>query len=305
MDSHLLRIQTNEDLVIPSYLRLALLSSETARQITRLSHGSIMAGLSSRVVRMIRLSVPSLEEQRRIAEILDTIDETIHATRRVIVKLGATLAALDQISFSEGATGAQVRLGDECQVLGGKRLPAGHMYSATAAQYRYLRVVDFYRKGVDYESLVGLGKSTFEALSGYEIRSGELFISIAGSIGHVGVNEPPAGIRTILTENAARIVPSDSFIPAYLALQMNAPAIKDQVRAQIGVGAGVPKLALHRIAGLRVSCPEPSIQQEIVERHEAWRAARDSEVDRVDKLRMLRSGLASDLLSGRVRTVAA
>jgi restriction endonuclease S subunit len=31
--------------------------------------------------------VPPLEEQRRIAEILDTIDETIQATERVIAKL--------------------------------------------------------------------------------------------------------------------------------------------------------------------------------------------------------------------------
>ena len=31
--------------------------------------------------------MPPLEEQRRIAEILDTIDETIQATERVIAKL--------------------------------------------------------------------------------------------------------------------------------------------------------------------------------------------------------------------------
>ncbi|MFN3256978.1 MAG: restriction endonuclease subunit S [Ilumatobacter sp.] len=35
----------------------------------------------------IRVPVPPLEEQRRIAEILDTIDETIQATERVIAKL--------------------------------------------------------------------------------------------------------------------------------------------------------------------------------------------------------------------------
>ncbi len=34
-----------------------------------------------------RSQLPPLEEQRRIAEILDTIDETIQATERVIAKL--------------------------------------------------------------------------------------------------------------------------------------------------------------------------------------------------------------------------
>ena len=87
MDSHLLRIQAHQDLLTPEYLRLLVLSDETTRQIGRLSHGSIMAGLSSKVVRRVRLFVPPLEEQRRVAEILDTIDETIQATERVIAKL--------------------------------------------------------------------------------------------------------------------------------------------------------------------------------------------------------------------------
>ena len=37
---------------------------------------------------MTRIAVPVLEEQRRITEILDTIDETIQAAERVIAKLG-------------------------------------------------------------------------------------------------------------------------------------------------------------------------------------------------------------------------
>ena len=249
--------------------------------------------------------MPPLEEQRRIAEILDTIDETIRATERVIAKLDTISSALDEASLSGLRVEALRRLGDECRVLGGKRLPSGHSYSRAKTRYRYLRVVDFYKRSVDYDSLAALSKSTFEALSRYEIRSGELFISIAGSIGHVGVNRPPAGMRTILTENAARIVPSGSLVPGFLALQMNSPAVKEQVGAEIGTGGGVPKLALHRVANLRVSCPDISIQKEVAQWHEVGRAARDAETRKLDKLRRLRIGIAADLLSGRVRTVVA
>lgn len=157
---------------------------------------------------------------------------------------------------------------------------------------------------MDYESLAALSQSTFRALGRYEIRSGELVISIAGSIGYVGVNQPPTGMRTILTENAARIVPSDSFVPSYLAIQMNAPRVRAQVRAEIGTGGGVPKLALHRVANLRVSCPDISVQKEVSRRYEVGRATHDAETRKLEKLRKLRAGLAADLLSGRVRTVA-
>lgn len=89
MDSHLLRIQTDRRLLTPDYLRILLLSEETVRQIDRLSHGSIMAGLSSKVVRALRILVPSLEEQQQIVEVLDTIDETIEITKHKVDKLKA------------------------------------------------------------------------------------------------------------------------------------------------------------------------------------------------------------------------
>ena len=287
----------------PDYLALALSFRRT--DLERLAAQTTQPNISGTIIRRFRLPVPPLEEQRRIVEILDTADETIQATERIIAKLDTISTALDEASLSRLGTGDLVRLGEECRVLGGKRLPAGHSYSPTPTQYRYLRVVDFYKRNVDYQSLAALSESTFEALSRYEIRSGELFISIAGSIGHVGVNQPPKGMTTILTENAARIVPSGSLVPGFLALQMNSPAVKEQVRAEIGTGGGVPKLALHRVANIRISCPEISIQKEVAQLHEVGRETRDAETRKLDKLRKLRAGLAADLLSGRVRTMTA
>lgn len=249
--------------------------------------------------------VPPLEEQYRIAEILDDIDETIRASNRLVEKLDSIALALSYSHFMGANLRCLARLGNECRVLGGKRLPAGHNYSQRRTRHRYLRVVDFYQRSVNYDGLAALDESTFEALKRYEIRSGELFVSIAGSIGYVGVNRPPDDMRTILTENAARIIPSDSFVPSYLALQMNSPAIASQVKASIGTGGGVPKLALHRLANIRVNCPDFSTQSEIARRHESVSAVREFEVRRIDKLTQLRFGLADDLLTGRVRTVAA
>ena len=86
---------------------------------------------------------------------------------------------------------------------------------------------------------------------------------------------------------------------------MNSPAVQTQIQAEIGIGAGVPKLALHRVANLPILCPDIRTQDELVERHQVLQTVRKAEEDRLAKLRQLRSGLAADLLSGRVRTVAA
>ena len=266
--------------------------------------GSSVPHLFQRDLTTLPISLPPLEEQRRIAEILDTIDETILATERLIAKYDAASTAIRQASLASVGNGRVVRLGNECRIFGGKRLPAGHTYSSVLTPFRYLRVVDFFDRSVDYTGLAVLSEDTFKALSRYEIRFGELFISIAGSIGRVGINHPPGGIRTILTENAARIVPSDSFVPSFLALQMNASAVQAQVRAEVGTGGGVPKLALHRVANLRVLCPDIRTQQQVAVRSEVFEKVRAHEASQLRKLRSLRSGLAADLLSGRVRTDA-
>ena len=267
--------------------------------------GSSVPHLFQRDLVQLELQMPPLEEQFRIAEVLDTIDEAIQATERVVFKLKAVNQAYVQEQMANIVDSKAVRLGDMCKVFGGKRLPGGHSYVPHETQHRYLRVEDFFQKSVNYSDLRSLSSATFDILKRYEIEYGDLFMSIAGSIGYVGINCPPVGLKTILTENAAKIVPSKSFVPEYLALHMNSAEVVSQIRAEIGTGSGVPKLALHRIASLRIFCPDISRQQEVVRRHEVGRTAWATREKELEKLKMLRAGIADDLLSGRVRTVAA
>ena len=77
MNSHLLRLQFNNE-VIPKYIMYLLRDSVLIRkQIDRLSVGSIMSGLSSSVVKKLVFPIPKLAEQKRIVEYLDSIDHLI------------------------------------------------------------------------------------------------------------------------------------------------------------------------------------------------------------------------------------
>ena len=77
MNSHLLRLQFNNE-VIPEYIMYLLRDSVLIRkQIDRLSVGSIMSGLSSSVVKKLVFPISKLAEQKRIVEYLDSIDHLI------------------------------------------------------------------------------------------------------------------------------------------------------------------------------------------------------------------------------------
>jgi type I restriction enzyme S subunit len=90
MDSHLLRVQPNLDLVTREYFATALQADNiVGRQIASLSHGSIMAGLSSKIVKSFRVPLPPLEEQPLIVAVLQALDTTVHETKEIIAKLKA------------------------------------------------------------------------------------------------------------------------------------------------------------------------------------------------------------------------
>lgn len=279
--------------------------------------------------RLFRVPVQDIEfpEQSRIAYILDAIDEAIAQTESVIAKLKQVRAGMlhnllsygldehgqlrDPVAhpeqFKDSPLGLiprewdVVRLVDRAGVFGGKRLPSGHSYADLPTGYRYLRVLDFFERSIAYDELAILRKDTFAALSRYEIHDGELFISIAGSLGFVGVLRPETTERYILTENAARISILRDLIPEFLSLYMNGVAVQKQINAEKGIGAGVPKLALHRIERLWVAQPKPAEQETIVSITAQFDRQLGAELIELRKLESLKSGLQNDLLTGRVR----
>jgi type I restriction enzyme S subunit len=191
-------------------------------------------------------------------------------------------------------------LGEIAEVRGGKRLPAGHSYSSADTGHRYFRVTDFYRKEIDYFSLEMLEEVTFRALRRYEIKQGDLCVSIAGSLGYFAHYLPPSEFQTILTENAARIVPKTGFIPSLLCSILNSDRVQMQIEEEKGVGGGVPKLALFRIRSLHVPLPSCENEQSrilgsLASQSEAFTAT----IIALSKLHSLKTALMQDLLTGR------
>ena len=70
-----------------SYLSHVLNGKSFKRLVDERVSGSSVPHLFQRDLVSLPVRLPPLEEQRRIAEILDTIDETIQSTERVIAKL--------------------------------------------------------------------------------------------------------------------------------------------------------------------------------------------------------------------------
>ena len=155
-------------------------------------------------------------------------------------------------------------VGEIATVQGGKRLPKGTPYASYSTAHPYIRVTDFRNMSISSEDLRYIDETTHRAIKRYTISDSDLYISIAGTIGKVGL-VPPHLSGANLTENAAKITDLRNVRKTYLSYSLNAPQAQDQIEEYI-TSSGQPKLALFRIEKLLFPLPPPEEQDEIIVR---------------------------------------
>ncbi len=272
--------------------------------------------ISLKQLKELVVNLPPLTEQKRIAEVLSSVDESIQTTQRLIEQAervkqglmeelltgGLGSEAIERGEVPEGWTIKQ--LSELAAVKGGKRMPKGAKFSETPTEYPYIRVVDFENGTISTENLRFVSEEHQKQIARYTISQDDLYISIAGTLGLVGL--VPASLNGAqLTENAAKIVLNDRAVikKEYLALFLQSSLGQNQIFVKKGVGGGVPKLALFRIGEILVAYPSAEKQVNIISKVSSLSDTRKSNEVKLKQLEKLKKGLMDDLLTGKVRTV--
>lgn len=155
-----------------------------------------------------------------------------------------------------------VRLGSITKIKGGKRLPKGEEFSKEKTNNFYLRVTDFKERSINLENLKCVTDEVAQKIKNYRITVKDIYISIAGTIGKVGII-PKELNNSLLTENAAKITDILCADQIFLLNILEAAFIKRKIRESI-VSSGQPKLALFRIEEFLIPLPPLEEQKRIV-----------------------------------------
>jgi type I restriction enzyme S subunit len=87
MDSHLIRLRLNRDVIEPKYLLHYFSSESLLSQVNKFSVGGIMDGLSSSIIKQISVPLPSKKEhQTAISQILSDMDAEIEELEKKLDK---------------------------------------------------------------------------------------------------------------------------------------------------------------------------------------------------------------------------
>jgi len=328
----LVKITPNKSVACARYLYYFLMLPSTRRYFVNHSSGSTVLHLETRSILKLNLLVPSLDYQKRIATILSTVDEVIEKTETAIEKYKAIKTGMMQDLFTRGIdvkTGKLrpsfqedpelyketelgwipkeweiVKIGDFSKIKGGKRMPVGKEFSDALTPFPYLRVTDMQNGSIDQSDLKYVPVEIEPLIRSYKISVDDVYVTIAGTLGLFGTI-PTNLDQSQLTENAARICEFDKTVydRDFIKHQCNSRIIQSQVIREIGVGGGVPKLALYRITKFLFLKPTISEQKAIVERIKVIESKLYKESVSLNKYKQIKQGLMADLLTGSARTI--
>ena len=290
--SSLAILRPRYDITDAGYLGHALRSPAAFDQALKKKTGSAIRRIVLSDLRQVRVPLPPLPEQRRIAAILDQADALRTKRREALTQLDSLTQSIFTEMFGDPARNtkgwSEVTIADICEVKGEKRLPKGEDYSATPTSFRYIRVTDIRSGSVDESKLVFLTPEVQSTISRYIVNAGDVIISIAGSIGLIApVFTPLAGAN--LTENAAKLVPRANaplYDHVFLAKALQTPFSQDQISSHVGQ-VTIGKLALFRIEKVRLPLPPIDAQRRFARSVEAvarLRRVHQASTDEVDAL---------------------
>ncbi|HEV8713131.1 MAG TPA: restriction endonuclease subunit S [Candidatus Binatia bacterium] len=314
------------------FVSAAINSNRTRREAETKSSGTTRLRINLSVLKTVHIWVPQLSEQRQIARTLDTMDEAIAKTEAVIAKLKQVRAGMLHDLLTRGLDehgqlrdpGAHPeqfhdsplgRIPREWAVLTIEALLArvpnalrsGPFGSALLKQeLKELGIpllgidnVHIERFVADYTRFVDDDK--FIELKRYAVRAGDVMITIMGTVGRCCVVPDSIGIALSSKHVWTITLDRSRYSPHVACWQMNfAPWVLKQFKRdeQGGVMTAIRSETLRQLLLPVPPLPEMlAIETTLLQ----FNKRIGEEETLLPKLAALKSGLMSDLLTGRVR----
>lgn len=251
------------------YLLLVLRAMKQEWQ--RLAYGSTHLTIYMPDLDSIRIPLPSLEEQRRIAEFLDTEIANMDRLRSSLARFDGIVREREKAVLAQMLHPGAENPGDNLPS-GWKWTPLTHltdqfrqiMYGIVLPGPNVAGGVPIIKGGdvaANRLSLRTLNRTTREIESGYarsRVKGGDFVISIRGSVGEIAV-VPDELTGANLTQDAARISVASGVSPDWLRLVLESPAVAHQIQQRV-TGATIKGINIWDLK--RVLVPTPSLAEQ-------------------------------------------
>jgi type I restriction enzyme S subunit len=251
-----------------------------------------------------RVPLPPLEEQRRIAEVLSTVDEKIRETEKIIETTEELKQGLMQDFYTDGAWAHDSyqetsegelptnwsldRVSDHAEIVSGTHVKSD-LVTTDSSQTPYLTgPADFDGMSFEVTKYTDSPKTFCEP--------GDTLITVKG----MGCgNSVLSDSRVSISRQLKAIRPDRDLVPEFLFYWIRFSEDRLQILAE---GTRQLGLSVSDIASFPLPLPPTEEQREIAEAIQSVETKLADERESRQELQQLKRGLMQDLLTGKVRT---
>ncbi|MFN7791093.1 MAG: restriction endonuclease subunit S, partial [Cyclobacteriaceae bacterium] len=250
------------------YLMMWFRRPEFDRYARFKSHGSAHEFFEYDQMCQVELPIPSIDKQREIVKEYNVIQNRIILNQQLIQKLEETAQTIYKQWFVEGIDKENLpdgwtikKLSDFCDIKGGKRLPKGNELNDEKNGNPYIKVADMTKDKfiVLNDSFQFVSNDIQKSISRYIVQSGDIIISIVGTIGLVNIVDSTL-LNANLTENCYRLTNFKVVHSDYLYYYLVSPFGKKEIESRT-VGGVQAKLPMYNVQSLPVVLPKKEVLQ--------------------------------------------
>lgn len=324
--AHVLRARKGND---QSFLFWSVVHKDIRKYIA----GGTRTKLTQAELRRVELLVPPGDQQSKIAEVLDTLEAAIRGTEAVVAKLRAMKQGLlhDLLTRGINANGDlrppqpeaphlyhQTPLGWlpkewEAAPLGGLTLELAQGWSpdcpaeaALAHEWGVLKTTAVVWSGYQAHENKRLPDG-MKPRPQLQVQTDDILITRAGPSSRVAVvaHVPETRDKLMISDKLYRLRVFPQHNPAFIALALGSTSVQREITKTIsGMAESQTNISQSTLKPLPVPRPSRTEQDGIVQALHAQAKKLDAEERLLDKLRLQKSGLMDDLLTGRVPVTA-
>ena len=211
----------------------------------------------------IRMSIPKIEEQKKIAKLLNLIDERIATQNKIIDKLQSLIKGINQRVFMN--SGNNYKLGEICEIRSG--YSGSQLLSKKGLKVSRIETISGHKVNMKRVGYV----APFESSENYRLRVGDILFSNINSVEYIG--------NTAFIDkdydlyhgmNLLRLTPNHMVvIPFYLYLLLNTNRMLNRFKAVCNKAVSQASINQTELGKTVVQIPPINTQEQICELYQA------------------------------------
>lgn len=283
-------LRARREMVEPRYLLFALFSDNVTRQCNQLMVGGQYPALSPSQVAGIRISLPPLPEQRKIVEILSTVDEAIRKTEEAIEHSERLKRALlhDLLNKRQSVNRQLIELGSVCR----QRKELIQPNTSSNGLFVGLEHID---SGVT--TISRTGEASTVRSSKFKFYHGDV---LYGKLRPYLDKAVKATVEGICSTDILTLTTSNQLTSDYLVWLLHSQSFMKHAIAST-TGTNHPRTSWNHIAKFRFHLPTIDEQNRITRILDAVEKGYRLKEMRKQTLERIKKVLVDDLITGKVR----